>query len=122
MKRLAFFLVSTAMFVSGVSAFAFGRADTMRYSYNQNSTTPVMSMDANQIAQSVQQWVGKPADELVKQLGNPDYTSATNDGSKIYDYVRNEPQRTRYDSLVAQQFEFVIGSNGDVTTAKVSAF
>ena len=89
MKRLAFFLVSIALLATGVSAFAFGQADTMLYSYNQNSTNPAMSIDANQIAQSVQQWVGKPADELVKQLGNPDYTSATNDGSKVYDYIRN---------------------------------
>jgi hypothetical protein len=116
MKRLSFFLISTALLVSGASAFAFGRGP----SNYENSAASIAPADMSPTTQSVQQWVGKPADELVKTLGDPDYTSTTTDGSKVYVYLRIDPAHAQSAANVARQFQFVVGSDGDISSAKVS--
>jgi outer membrane protein assembly factor BamE (lipoprotein component of BamABCDE complex) len=93
MKAIAFFsLLIGAILVSSVSAFA---------------------MEQN--IQPIQQWVGKPATQVVKALGEPSYTSTTKHGRLIYDFVQ-EPQHVGSIGT----YQFVIGQNGKVVSANLA--
>jgi hypothetical protein len=94
MKAIAFFFLSAVMLlVYSVSAFA---------------------MEQN--VQSIQQWVGKPASQVVKTLGKPNYTSTTKHGRLIYDFVQ-EPQHVG----PIGTYQFVIGRNGKVASATLTS-
>ena len=99
MKAIAAYLLLAAMLLSAMSAFA--------YSPSANRTEASI--------QAYRQWVGKSATQLVKALGQPDYTSAGKNGRLIYDYVR-EPQHV---GPIAT-YQFVIGSNKKVDAARLS--
>lgn len=92
MKAIAFFIFSGVMLVSSVSAFAM-----------------------EQTVQSIQQWVGKPSTQVVKTLGEPNYTSATKHGRLIYDFVQ-EPQHVG----PIGTYQFVVGRNGKVAAATLT--
>jgi len=94
MKAFAFLFISAAMLVS-ISAFA---------------------MQQNLPVQPLKQWVGKPATQVVKALGEPNYTSTTMHGRLIYDFVQ-EPQHVG----PIGTYQFVIGQNGKVTAATLTS-
>lgn len=96
MKAIAIFFFSGAMLVSSISAFA------------------MKQMEQN--VQSVQQWVGKPATQLVKTLGEPNYTSTAKHGRLIYDFVQ---ERQHVGPIVT--YQFIIGRNGKVAAATLNS-
>jgi hypothetical protein len=150
MKRIAFLAFSAVLFISGISAFAFGRGPDMpAVGDNQDrSVTSVQQQTVVALAgvTPAQEWVGKTVVQLVGQLGKPDFTSAPDSSDRIYvDYNqhgRNETavttqsefsgrkviygydlrgvQSGRNETTVITQVEFDIASNGNIMSAKVS--
>jgi hypothetical protein len=66
----------------------------------------------------MQQLVGKSVDALVLELGQPNATSAANNGAKMYEYVVAAPQLNRNETLIARTYEFDIGADGVVSAAR----
>lgn len=96
MKAVAVFFLSAAMLI-GFGASAFAVEQSVR------------------LIRPVQQWVGKPATQVVKALGEPSYTSTTNHGRLVYDFVQ-EPQHVG----PIGTYQFVIGPNGKVAAATLT--
>ena len=113
MKAIALFGFVAALLVSSVSAFAYDRSDSTT-SYSDNSAPPAITVGTIQNVQSVQQWVGKPATQVIKSLGDPSYTSKGKHGRWTYNYVR-EPQHVG----PIPTYQFIIGRNGDVAAASL---
>lgn len=142
MKRFVFVAVSAALFVSGISAFAYGRGPDMTGAVNDRSSgSSFVSDNQNRSGASIQEWVGKTVDQLVQQLGKPDfidysnsndemYTSAprgadkanyatvSGSGDKIYGYTERATTRGRNDAAMATQLQFDIASDGVIQGAK----
>jgi len=80
MKRFAFLVASAAMFVFGISAFAYGNGG------DYHAPISVSPANQNQSVMPTQQWVGMTGDQLVQQMGKPDSMSVSATGDKIYNY------------------------------------
>ena len=99
MKAIAISILSIAMFVSAVFAFA----------YSGSATT------AKQSLQGYHQWIGKSAAQMIRAIGQPSYSSTDKNGSLTYDYVL---EQQRAGPVVT--YQFVIGSTKKVDTEKLS--
>ena len=114
MKASALFLLSGVMLFSGLSAFAYSTHDPIM-GHTSNTTMAALTIPTRQDAQSIQRWVGDPATQVMKSLGEPSYTSTTAGGRLIYDYVQ-EPQHVG--PIPTDQF--VISRSGKVAAVRIS--
>jgi len=99
MRTIAILLLSTAMIVTALSAFASTGVS------NATSLNP----------KTIRQWIGKSASQLISTFGSPSYTSDSTSGRMVYDYVVN-PQHVG----AIPTYEFVIGRDGNVASVTTS--
>jgi hypothetical protein len=99
MKAIAVSLISAAMLVCGLSAFA--------YSMTPNTT--------EQNLQAYRHWIGRSTAQMSATLGKPSYTSTDKAGRRVYDYVV-EPQHVG----PVPTYQFAIGTGGKVSSASLS--
>jgi len=96
MKASIILVLTIAMLAAGVTAFASSAL----------SGTPALSPSV------VSQWIGKPAQQLIKTFGDPSYSSRQKNGAELYDYVV-QPQHVG----AIPTYQFVIGRDGNVVSA-----
>ncbi len=95
MKALVVFLLSAALLLTSVAAFA------------SIENRPI------QTERNISHWIGKPVSQILELLGQPTTTSRGG-GRLIYDYVV-APQHVG----PIETYQFAVGPNGKVDTAKV---
>jgi hypothetical protein len=142
MRRFVFLALSTALVISGLSAFADNRpvvlgndlnpppvvadnqaapvSSTSVYTENRpvvlgNNLYPLPVITDNQAAPAPS-WLGIPISQLMQQFGNPSFKSVAPNGDTVYDFYQLGPRvgsRTRTSML-----EFDVASNGTVVSEK----
>jgi len=95
MKAFTVFLVSAALLLVSVAAFA------------ATDNRPIQN------EQILNRWIGKPVTQILQSLGQPAFTSRAG-GRQLYDYVV-APQHVG----PIETYQFIIGTNGKVDAASV---